>query len=177
MTELATIARPYAQALFSACAPAERSAWAGTLLALAGVAGDAGLQQFAASPNATTEQVMGVAMVVLTSPPVPAIANLLQVVIDNNRLLALPEIAQQFQVLVDAQAGVCGAVVYSAYAMDAAQLSEVSTVLNKRFGRKLSLEVVVQPELIGGIRVVVGDEVLDTSVLARLEQMKATLTA
>ena len=46
-----------------------------------------------------------------------------------------------------------------------------------RFARKLNPSVVLEPELIGGIRVVVGDEVLDTSVKARLEQMKVALTA
>jgi F-type H+-transporting ATPase subunit delta len=50
-------------------------------------------------------------------------------------------------------------------------------VLEKRFGRKLEPTVVEDPALIGGVRVVVGDEVLDTSVKARLEQMKAALTA
>ena len=44
-------------------------------------------------------------------------------------------------------------------------------------GRKLNLKVELQPELIGGVRVVVGDEVLDTSIKARLEQMKVALTA
>ena len=47
--------------------------------------------------------------------------------------------------------------------------------MEKRFGRKLEAHVVVEPELIGGVRVVVGDEVLDTSIRARLEQMKAAL--
>ena len=49
--------------------------------------------------------------------------------------------------------------------------------LEKRFGRKLQAKVEVDPELIGGVRVVVGDEVLDTSVKARLERMKVALTA
>ncbi len=53
----------------------------------------------------------------------------------------------------------------------------MSATLEKRFGRKLKLSVQEQPDLIGGIRVVVGDEVLDTSVRARLEQMKLALTA
>ena len=53
----------------------------------------------------------------------------------------------------------------------------LSGVLEKRFDRKLNLKVELQPDLIGGIRVVVGDEVLDTSVKARLQQMKAALTA
>jgi F-type H+-transporting ATPase subunit delta len=67
--------------------------------------------------------------------------------------------------------------VYSAFPIDAQALSKVSSALEKRFGRKLNLSVQPQPELIGGIRVVVGDEVLDTSVKARLEQMKVALSA
>jgi F-type H+-transporting ATPase subunit delta len=55
-------------------------------------------------------------------------------------------------------------------------LADLSGVLEKRFGRKLNLRVELQSDLIGGIRVVVGDEVLDTSVKARLEQMKVALT-
>jgi F-type H+-transporting ATPase subunit delta len=61
--------------------------------------------------------------------------------------------------------------------MDAAALAEVSASLEKRFGRKLNLSTQLDESLIGGIRVVVGDEVLDTSVKARLEQMKAALIA
>jgi F-type H+-transporting ATPase subunit delta len=61
--------------------------------------------------------------------------------------------------------------------MDGEALAGLSGVLEKRFGRKLNLQVKLQPELIGGIRVVVGDEVLDTSVKARLDQMKVALTA
>ncbi|MBK7006456.1 MAG: F0F1 ATP synthase subunit delta [Burkholderiales bacterium] len=76
-----------------------------------------------------------------------------------------------------AQSGSSDAVVYSAFPIDASALAEVAVMLEKRFGRKLNPSVVLQPELIGGIRVVVGDEVLDTSVKARLEQMKVALTA
>jgi F-type H+-transporting ATPase subunit delta len=67
--------------------------------------------------------------------------------------------------------------VYSAFPIEGAALTEVSGALEKRFGRKLHVSVALEPALIGGIRVVVGDEVLDTSVKARLEQMKVALTA
>ena len=90
---------------------------------------------------------------------------------------ALPEIAAQFRALKNAQSGTSDATVFSAFAIDSAVLADVSVLLEKRFGRKLNLQVKLQPELIGGIRVVVGDEVLDTSVKARLDQMKAALTA
>ena len=53
----------------------------------------------------------------------------------------------------------------------------LSSTLEKRFARKLNVSVELDASLIGGIRVVVGDEVLDTSVKARLEQMKSALTA
>ena len=74
-------------------------------------------------------------------------------------------------------AGVSDATIYSAFAIEPAQLAEVVATLEKRFERKLNARVVIEPELIGGIRVVVGDEVLDTSVRARLEQMRVALTA
>ena len=54
---------------------------------------------------------------------------------------------------------------------------DIEAALVRRFGRKLKTSVAIDPELIGGIRAVVGDEVLDMSVKARLEQMKAALTA
>jgi F-type H+-transporting ATPase subunit delta len=103
--------------------------------------------------------------------------NFLRTVIDNGRLDALPEVAAQFRVLVNQRSGSSDAVVHSAFPMDAAALAEVGAALEKRFGRKLNLSVQLDESLIGGIRVVVGDEVLDTSVKARLEQMKAALTA
>ena len=89
----------------------------------------------------------------------------------------LPEIAEQFRALKNAQQGTFDAHVFSAFPIEPAALADLSGVLEKRFGRKLNLQVELQPELIGGIRVVVGDEVLDTSVKARLEQMKVALTA
>ena len=98
-------------------------------------------------------------------------------VIENGRLAALPEIATQFQALVDSRSGVSHATIESAFPIDDGQLAAVKTAMERRFGRKLDASVTVVPELIGGVRVVVGDEVLDTSVKARLEQMRIALTA
>ncbi len=176
MAELATIARPYAEALFesSKADPSGTDQW---LHALAAVAGNPQLLEFAANPKVTDQQVfdliVGVARVALP----PAARNFLHTVIENGRLSALPEIATQFRSLKNAQGGASDAVVYSAFPIPAGSLAEVAGVLEKRFGRKLNLTVQEDPSLIGGIRVVVGDEVLDTSVRARLEQMKVALTA
>ncbi len=177
MAELATIARPYAEALFKASTAADAQFLVVQVKALAEVAGHTQLRQFASNPKVTATQVLDIVSGVLKTPMVAPVRNLLQTVLENDRLAALPEIAAQFQALVNAQAGVCDAVVHSAYPLEPAQLADVVLTLERRFGRKLTARVVVEPELIGGIRVVVGDEVLDTSVKARLEQMKAALTA
>ena len=103
--------------------------------------------------------------------------NFLHIVIENGRVDALPEIAAQFRALKNAQSGSADATVYSAFPMDDKAIAEMSSALEKRFGRKLNITVELDASLIGGIRVVVGDEVLDTSVKARLDQMKIALTA
>lgn len=176
MAEIATIARPYAEALFKAVGQdaAATSVW---LESLAAVAANDQLRQFADSPKVTAAQVYDLMVSVAKVQLNAAGQNFLRTVIDNGRLAALPEMARQFQVLKNAQQGTSDAVVFSAFPIDAAALAELSVVLEKRFGRKLNLQVEVQTDLIGGVRVVVGDEVYDTSVKARLEQMKVALTA
>jgi F-type H+-transporting ATPase subunit delta len=177
MAELATIARPYAEALFKAAGAGDMEALTLQMHALAQVAGDAQLRQFADNPKSSADQVFEVMTSAVKSPLSAAAKNLLRAVIDNGRLAALASIAEQFQSLVHARAGIAEAVIYSAFAIEPAQLADVVATLEKRFSRKLNPSVVLAPELIGGIRVVVGDEVLDASVKSRLEQMKTALTA
>ncbi len=178
MAELATIARPYAEALFKA-AKADAVAAAQWVEELAAIAGNEQLLQFADNPKVSAQQVFDVvAGVCEQKQALPEIGrNFLLTVIDNGRVAVLPEIARQFRALVNAQLGASDAVVYSAYDIDSTALADLAGVLEKRFARKLNLQLVLQPELIGGVRVVVGDEVLDLTVKARLEQMKVALTA
>ena len=176
MAELATIARPYAEALFKAAGGAA-AGLTGQMSVLAAVAGDAQLRQFADNPKVGAAQIFEVVTGAAQTALDPKVSNLLAAVIENGRLNALPEIAAQFTALVNAQSGSSDATVYSAFPIDDAALADVVASLEKRFGRKLKARVEIDAELIGGIRVVVGDEVLDTSVKARLEQMKVALTA
>jgi F-type H+-transporting ATPase subunit delta len=177
MAELATLARPYAEALFQVASKGDLAQAALQLEALASVAGNPQLRQFADAPTVNDAQVFEVLTSVANVQLNDASKNLLRTVIANGRLSVLPEIATQFHALVNARSGVSDAVIYSAFPIEPAQLADVVTALEKRFGRKLNASIALQPDLIGGIRVVVGDEVLDTSVKARLEQMKAALTA
>ena len=149
MAEPSTIARPYAAALFQASTAADGAQLVAQLDTLAGIAGN---------------------------DLSPKLRNLLSTVIDNGRLAVLPEIATQFRSLVNDRGGVAEAEVVSAFPLDAGQQASLAKVLEKRFGRQLKVSVTVDASLIGGVRVTVGDEVLDTSVVARLEQMRAALT-
>ncbi|MGQ0711070.1 MAG: F0F1 ATP synthase subunit delta [Rhodoferax sp.] len=176
MAELATIARPYAEALFKAFR-ADLAAVSPWLDELAAIAANAQLQQFADSPKVRSEQVFDVMTGVAKSPLGEQARNFLRTVIDNGRLGVLPEIAVQFRALKNAQGGSSDAIVFSAFPMDDSALDGVRAVLEKKFACKLNLRAELDSELIGGVRVVVGDEVLDTSVKARLEQMKVALTA
>lgn len=176
MAELATIARPYAEALFKASA-SDLSGAGAWLEKVALIAANPELQAFADNPKATAEQVIGVVAGAFGAALPPAATNFLSALLENGRFGALPEIAKQFRALANAQSGSSDAVVYSAFPIDATALGSVAATLEKRFGRKLQVTVQQDPSLIGGIRVVVGDEVLDTSVKARLEQMKVALVA
>jgi F-type H+-transporting ATPase subunit delta len=176
MAELATIARPYAEALFKACR-ADLTATAVWLDELAAIAANDQLLQFAHGPKVTAQQTFDVVSGVAKTALPEKARNFLRVLIDNSRLNALPEIAVQFRALKNAQTGSSDAVVYSAFALDGAALAELAKTLELRFKRKLNVQVEIEPALIGGVRVVVGDEVLDTSVKARLEQMKVALIA
>jgi F-type H+-transporting ATPase subunit delta len=179
MAELATIARPYAEALYKACGDAG-GALKDQLASLAALAGDLSLQQFADNPKVSAVQVFDLIAGVALQKGLTLdgrVVNLLRTVLENGRLTALPEIALQFQALVNASSGVSDALIQSAFPIEGPQLADTVAALEKRFSRRLNARVEVLPELIGGVRVVVGDEVLDTSVKARLEQMKVALTA
>ena len=179
MAELATIARPYADALFksSSANGADLTSTVAWVEELAAIAANPQLRQLADTPKVTVEQVLDVITGVARLALPDAARNFLRVIIENGRLDALPEVAVQFRGLVNRLNGSSDAIVYSAFPMEEAALADIGSALEKRFGRKLNVTVQIDETLIGGVRVVVGDEVLDTSVKARLEQMKAALTA
>ena len=181
MAEIATLARPYAEALFQVAIKGDLKQTAADVDAAAAVVADAQFLQFADNPKATPEQVLDVITGVVagngSAPLGDTTKNLLVTVIANGRLTALTEIAAQFHTLVNERSGSSDALIFSAFDIAEPQLASLVVALEKRFGRKLNASVQIDAALIGGVRVVVGDEVLDTSVKARLEQMKAALAA
>ncbi len=181
MAELATVARPYAEAIFQAVqgpatqAPLDRVA--AELDALALLARDPQVRSLSGDPQLAAARVGELLLSALPQQPCDAVRNLLQVVLENHRLAALPAVAAQFHLLKDEAQQCAEVVIESAFELAPAQIDELLPALERKFGRKLYARVELEPALIGGVRVRVGDEVLDTSVRARLDAMRSTLTA
>jgi F-type H+-transporting ATPase subunit delta len=154
MAELATIARPYADALFKSSA-SDHAATSQWLDRMAAVAADPDLLRFADNPKSTVDQVLGLVEGVMQETLTAVARQFLRTVLENGRLSALPEMAAQFRAHMNAEGGASDATIYSAFPMDDAVLADVTDSLEKRFGRKLFVTVELQPELIGGIRVLV----------------------
>ena len=201
MSELSTIARPYAEAAF-AIASADNAgldSWSKWLSTLADLAEMQEVKDVLSDPRLTTEQCITVFNDLLqeasnsTAAPasgkaaktkkkagteVPApIANFVTLLIENDRILLLPQISEQFTALRNKQEGSALAEITSAFPLSDEQVTQLVTVLEKKFMLKLKPSVTVDESLIGGVRVVVGDQVFDTSVQAQLTKMRDTLVA
>jgi F-type H+-transporting ATPase subunit delta len=177
MAELATVARPYAEALFRIAQSGDAAHWSAVVSELAQIGANPDLLAFASNPNVTHEQLADTIASLVKSPLTAEVKNFIAMLAQNGRVNLLPEIGAQFHELMNAQAGAADAQIYSAFEIAAGQLPQLVATLEKKFGRKLNPTVTVDPSLIGGVRVVVGDEVLDTSVGAKLQQMYVALTA
>jgi len=177
MADIATIARPYAEALFRVAEATDLAAWSERVSELANVAAHPDVRAMAENPKLEGAQVAEVFLAALSAPVPAEVSNLVAILVENDRLGLLPEIAQQFHELKNARQGAADAEITSAFELSEAQVKEVVATLEQKFGRKLHPSVTVDSSLIGGVRVVVGDEVLDSSVRAKLQQMHSALTA
>lgn len=177
MAELATIARPYAEALFRVAKAGNLPAWSELVSEMAHVAAHPDVQALARNPNVTDKMIAETFLALLKSPLNDEAKNFINMLVENGRVSLLPEIGAQFHVLKNAQEGAADAEITSAFEMNDVQVKQLIATLEKKFGRKLNPSVHVDASLIGGVRVVVGDEVLDTSVRAKLQQMHVALAA
>jgi F-type H+-transporting ATPase subunit delta len=177
MAELATIARPYAEALFRVAKAGNLPAWSELVSEMAHVAAHPDVQALARNPNVTDKMIAETLLALLKSPLTDEAKNFINMLVENGRVSLLPEIGAQFHVLKNAQEGAADAEITSAFELNDVQVKQLIATLEKKFGRKLNPSVHVDASLIGGVRVVVGDEVLDTSVRAKLQQMHVALAA
>ncbi|HXX83709.1 MAG TPA: F0F1 ATP synthase subunit delta [Casimicrobiaceae bacterium] len=178
MAELLTVARPYAEAVFALAS--EQNAlpvWAEMLRVASGVAADAQMRTALDSPKLSASAKESLFLSVCGDKLNPDGKSFIRVLIEADRIGLLPEIRELFNALKDEAEGVARAHIATAFAMDDAQLSALKAMLEKRFGKKIEATVSVDPELIGGAKIVVGDTVIDASVRGELQAMETHLRA
>jgi F-type H+-transporting ATPase subunit delta len=178
MAELSTIARPYAQAAFKLADEAGTlGPWSESLAALALVAQDQVIQDLTGDPNVSPEQMARLLIDVLEGKLPPEVQNFVRLVSENRRIPALGEIRDQFDVLKNARQGVQDVEIVSAFELDGAQRADLIAHLENSTGRKVTVHVTIDPELIGGVKIIMGDKVIDASARAQLAALESTLRA
>ncbi len=178
MADIATIARPYAEALFASAKPNDLSSWEKQLDELALYLENNELLTLVSNPKLGADNLATLVLGFLKSKPDEPIAAFIKLLANNHRLIVLPEIAKQFTAMKNKSEGAAEALITSAFPLEGAALNDLLVSLKKRFGGKeLRPTVVINPNLIGGVRVQVGDEVLDGSVRAQLGHLHDRLIA
>lgn len=176
--ERATLARPYAEALAKLAAEANAwDSWSDRLALLAAVAGDEQIQSLAGNPSVDTVRVAELVLDVCGEQLGTEGGNLVHLLGENKRLALAPEIAAQFGVLKAAQEGELSAHITSAFELTSDQLAGLVAKLETKLGRKVKATQSTDAELIGGVVIQVGDEVMDASVRGGLEALSVTLKA
>jgi F-type H+-transporting ATPase subunit delta len=176
MAEPSTVARPYAEAVFKlADASGSLAKWSDMLAALAMVAADGRVSGAIKDPNLSDAKVAGLFIAILGGKLTGDAENLVRVLAENGRLELLPQIREQFEALKNEREGIMEAQVQSAFALSDAQLADLVSRLEKKFNRKVRATVSVDKELIGGVRILMGDKVIDGSARAQLGALETAL--
>ncbi|MGD8476828.1 MAG: F0F1 ATP synthase subunit delta [Burkholderiales bacterium] len=177
MAELATIARPYAEAAFELARQGnELDKWSQALSLMVGVYEDPQFQAAIAAPTTTNADIERLLLRICGDRIDGNARNFIQLLIENGRLPAIGEMQRLYEQLKSEEEGVVDAQISSAYPLEDQQLAQIVALLEKRYNKTISPNVDVDSELIGGIKIQVGDKVWDASVRGRLQGMAAALT-
>lgn len=183
MADNITLARPYAQAIFEIASASDSLAdWSAALAAAGMAVEDPALAELVDDPRLTPDQLLELLQSVLAAIPdaAPLAAegdgtNLLKLLIENDRLTALPEISARFDALKYEAENAVDVTIVAATAIDSEQQARIVSALGERLGRKINATTDVDPDLIGGAVIRAGDFVIDGSVRAQLTRLSATL--
>jgi F-type H+-transporting ATPase subunit delta len=175
MAENLTLARPYAEAAFQlARAGNALGPWSEALGRMAAVADNGTMRDCIGNPNLAADQLVKLFVDVVGGALTAEQQNFVRVLVDNERLQVLPEIRDLFEQLRHAFEGVKDAEITSAFPLDDAAFARLIADLEQKFG-KLQASVVVDPALIGGVKIAIGDRVIDASVRGKLAAMATAL--
>ena len=176
MAEAITVARPYADAVYKlAIAKNTLQEWSRMLEYAAAMAEEENIKLLIGNPIVSVKQLGDLLLDIGKKNFTEEGRNFITLLSENNRIDILPQISQLFEQLKAQHEGVLEAKIVSAYAINDKQLKKLVSDLEQKFKSKIEARVSVDPELIGGVKVEIGDEILDTSVRAKLESMAVVL--
>jgi len=176
MAETITIARPYAEAVFKlAVGEGTLGKWSEMLQFLAAVVVDPEVAAIIDNPEVEEERLQAFLLSVAEGKLDEHGQNLVKVLLENDRLVLLPQICELFEQLKAEQGGEVEADISSAFPLTDAQVKALASDLEARFGKKVTTKVNVDAELIGGVKIAIGDHVIDSSVRAQLASMAQQL--
>ena len=145
------------------------------MVTLAAIASDSQLAHLNADPAVASDRVAALVIEVAGADLGERGANFVKVLAENGRLSLLPVIAEQFETLKSAAESTLEATITSAQEMAQSQIDDLVAGLRAKFNRAVNVQVAVDPELIGGAVIAVGDQVIDGSVKGRLQRMSFAL--
>lgn len=178
MAELTTIARPYAEAAFRIARDANAlPVWSEMLRFLTEVAADRQVAAALDNPKLTAADKASLLLSIGGERLDATGRNFVRVLVDADRVAVLPQIRALFETLKNDADGVALARIDSAFPLTDGELAELKAALEKRFGRKIEATVNVDPALVGGARISVGDAVIDGTIQAQLAAMATRLRA
>ena len=176
MAELITIARPYAEAAFRLAQESGNYAgWSEMLELIEAIVGDPDVASRVGDPSVEASSLESTILAILGTRIDGQGRNLVQMLIHNGRLDVVPQLRALYEERRREHEGVVEAKIVSAMPMTDEQVRQLLATLEKKFGRKVTAEIEVDPELIGGARIVVGDKVIDATVRGRLDAMASAL--
>lgn len=176
MSDISTLARPYARAVFETARDnSSLPNWSEALALMSVVASDPTMNDVLDNPKMTKAQKGEIFADVCSDKIDDAAKNLIALLAENNRLSICAAIAEQFEVLKSADEGVVDAEVTSAMPLDSDQESALKESLKKKLGSDVSLTISVDESLIGGVIVKAGDMVIDGSIRSQIAALSNAL--
>ncbi len=177
MAEPVTIARPYAEAAFRLARDSGTlAAWSDMLAMLDAVMADERVRAVIDDPNVTPQTLEAFILGIAGDRLDGAARNLVQVLVQNGRLELLAHIRNLYEELRREHEGVLEVRILTALPMSDEQVRGLVARLEARHQRKVSAVVETAPNLIGGVRLFMGDKVIDATVRGKLDAMAAALT-